>query len=252
MRIDLFRFDEEGTLYTVTSGTKPITYNSEVYVPVAVGRTDIIATQQLSKADIDVSFSLNNITAKRWMTTIIDKSINLIIYTQTDDAGTITSWQGRMSSATTDGKSAVFSFEPIFTALRIPGLRKRYQRTCAYSLYGRGCNVLATSFETNGTVATLNGTTVEVAAAAGQASGYYAGGYIQDATGAKRYITNHSGAFLTLSRELFGLAVGGPVKIYAGCDRSTDVCQARFNNIANFGGFPFIPLKNPFAGTALV
>lgn len=252
MRIDLFRFDEDGTVYTVTSGTKPITYNSEEYVPVAIGRTDIVATQQLSKSDLAVSFSLNNVTAKRWMTTIIDKSISLIIYTQTDDAGTLVSWQGRMASAKTDGKSAIFSFEPIFTGLRIPGLRKRYQRTCPYTLYGRGCKVVATSFETNGTVASLNGATVEVAAAAGQASGYFAGGYIQDVTGAKRYITNHSGAFLTLSRELFGLAVGGAVKVYAGCDRSTAVCQARFNNIANFGGFPFIPLKNPFSGTALV
>jgi hypothetical protein len=24
-------------------------------------------------------------------------------------------------------------------------------------------------------------------------------------------------------------------------------CQSRFDNLDNYGGFPFIPLKNPFA-----
>jgi len=33
----------------------------------------------------------------------------------------------------------------------------------------------------------------------------------------------------------------------AGCDHSVSTCAARFDNLANYGGFPFIPTKNPFS-----
>jgi hypothetical protein len=33
----------------------------------------------------------------------------------------------------------------------------------------------------------------------------------------------------------------------AGCDHSVSTCAARFGNLANYGGFPFIPTKNPFS-----
>lgn len=37
------------------------------------------------------------------------------------------------------------------------------------------------------------------------------------------------------------LAIGDRLRLVAGCDKRSDTCQAKFNNIANFQGFPFIP-----------
>jgi hypothetical protein len=49
-----------------------------------------------------------------------------------------------------------------------------------------------------------------------------------------------------------GLAVGNAFEAFAGCDRSFSTCQSKFGNSLNFGGFPWIPPKNPFAGDSIV
>lgn len=47
------------------------------------------------------------------------------------------------------------------------------------------------------------------------------------------------------------LDIGDTVKVYAGCDKLNTTCSTKFNNILNFGGFPFIPQDNPFTGTII-
>lgn len=70
--------------------------------------------------------------------------------------------------------------------------------------------------------------------------------------GVPRMILAHSGDSVTLSALLSGLAVGVAFEAFAGCDRTLATCQAKFGNAINFGGFPWIPAKNPFTGDAIV
>ncbi len=42
------------------------------------------------------------------------------------------------------------------------------------------------------------------------------------------------------------------VEIARGCDLRRDTCEAKFDNLDNFGGFPDIPGRNPFGGTSIV
>jgi uncharacterized phage protein (TIGR02218 family) len=39
-------------------------------------------------------------------------------------------------------------------------------------------------------------------------------------------------------------APGDTVTLYAGCDRTMATCNSKFNNLANFGGQPFIPIPD--------
>ena len=55
-----------------------------------------------------------------------------------------------------------------------------------------------------------------------------------------------------LPAVLPGLAVGVAFEAFAGCDRTFATCQSKFGNSLNFGGFPWIPAKNPFAGDSIV
>jgi len=41
-------------------------------------------------------------------------------------------------------------------------------------------------------------------------------------------------------------AVNDTVIVYAGCDRTRSTCSRKFNNHLNHGGFPDIPILNPF------
>ncbi|MDG4870579.1 phage BR0599 family protein, partial [Guyparkeria sp. 1SP6A2] len=49
-----------------------------------------------------------------------------------------------------------------------------------------------------------------------------------------------------------GLEVGQEIEVYPGCDRTAATCNAKFNNLLNYGGFDFIPPKGPFEGTSIV
>ena len=47
--------------------------------------------------------------------------------------------------------------------------------------------------------------------------------------------------------------MGSTVVVLAGCDHSVTTCDTKFNtpedtqsNVINYGGFPFVPGKNPF------
>ena len=40
--------------------------------------------------------------------------------------------------------------------------------------------------------------------------------------------------------------VGQDVDVFAGCDHTVDTCDQKFDNVINYGGWPYVPSKNPF------
>lgn len=80
---------------------------------------------------------------------------------------------------------------------------------------------------------------------------WYLGGMVQY-NGILRLIIGHTGSQITLSRPIEGIAVGESVQIYAGCNRFVYTCTEKFDNLLNFGGFPWIPTTNPFEFSPIV
>lgn len=264
---ELYRFTEGANVWTVTSADADEDYNGETYVSTTIGRSDNISKPELSKSDIQVKVSIDNEFGKRWLQQVVDSIVSLTIF-EKEGASVKVGWKGRLASVKPEESEIVLVFESIFTSLRRPGLRKRYQRVCPYALYGRGCKLDKADFKTEGTVSAIVGNVVTCPEAAGFADGYFTTGIIEDPDGNLRFITNHTGDQLTLIRPLetlneafvssgYGVNYGGyyggvNIAIYPGCDRTRQTCDAKFDNLLNFGGFPFIPLKNPFAGGSIV
>lgn len=251
MRTELYRFDESGIITTFTSGSKEVPYNGEIYTPVSMGRKDIISSKELSKASVKVSITLNNEVAQRWVSTVIDENILLIIYEKLGNNIPTVIWRGRLVTVKPDTKHINLIFESVFTSLRIPGLRKRFQRSCPYVLYGKGCNLDKANFAVNGAITETNGLILTIPEAALNEDGFYSGGVIEDSGGKTRFITNHVGDQITLVRELIGLSLSSDIILHPGCDRIIETCDVKFSNSDNFGGFPFIPIKNPFGGSSI-
>lgn len=266
---ELYRFVEGSSVWTVTSADSSEVYNGETYVPVTIGRSEAESKNELSRANLQVTVDLDNAMGRRWMKNILDEVVSLTLFSK-DGADVSVTWKGRLASVKPDVSSIELVFESIFTSLRRAGLRKRYQRSCPHVLYGRGCSLNKADWATAGKMLALSadGLTVTVPEAASFADGYFTSGMIEAPDGTLRFITNHIGQFLTLIRPVsslgealinsgYGVSYGGfyggvSVNIYPGCDRTKETCNNKFNNLPNYGGFPFIPLKNPFGGSSIV
>lgn len=154
---------------------------------------------------------------------------------------------GEVAAAEISDGQCLLTIEPKASALKQRVLRQLYQGPCNNALYDSFCGVIKANFSAAATVTAIasDNITLTVPDASSQADGYYTGGQLQ--FGSRHgFIRSHVGFTLTLLRPVPGLAVSSSVTISAGCDRAIATCQAKFNNIANHQGFPFIPTLDPF------
>lgn len=264
---EFYRFVQGSTVYTLTSADEAVEHNGETYEPVPIGRSNIEQTQEIQKATLKLELPPDHPLVTLHLTTPPTLQTTLTVFRDDDSTSAAVIWKGRVASVAVDKGVASIECESVFTSLSRPGLRARYQRSCRHALYGRGCNLEAEDFAVTGTVESISGAVVNVTEAADEADGWYLGGMLQASDGTFRYITGHSGKQLTLSRELdslteafdnsgygknYGNYYGGiEVSIYPGCDHTLSTCNTKFDNKDNYGGFPWIPSKNPFGGSSI-
>lgn len=262
---ELYRFiDGNGsTIHTFTNSDEAETYDSgsgpEVYVPVPIGRSEPEGNGEMTRQNLTVTFSIDNATAKGWFVNSIDFTLSLTIFSKTGTDVEV-EWKGRLISVSPKLSTIDFVFENVFTSMRRMGLYERYQINCPHALYGQGCNIDKASFAVSSAVTLVAGTVITVPAASGFADGYFNGGIFEDNAGNLRFIISHVGNQITLIRPLNMLIdyvtahgySGLTCHVFPGCDRTTTTCNGTFNNILNYGGFPFMPVVNPFTLKSLV
>jgi len=124
-----------------------------------------------------------------------------------------------------------------------PMPRNVYALRCNHTLYDSGCGLSKASFATPGTVQA--GTTAGVIAS-GVALAAHMQGLILFTSGAAdgiqaQVLDVNSGAIALAYPLPVTPNVGDSFSLYSGCDHTTATCQAKFSNLANFRGYPFIP-----------
>lgn len=260
--IDLYRIAMDTRVWTLTSAEKRQTYNAgfgtERYEPVAIDRGETVQKNSLAKADLEVTLPLTHSLSELLLTSFYDQIVSLTLFN--DDGTDVTvEWKGRLASIKPDHQKLTLSFESIFTSLRRSGLRARYQKSCRHALYHRGCWLDPEDFATAATLTALDGTTLTVPEAAGQASGYFRGGMVRAADGSLAFIVDHIASLLIVQRvppaiidQFTNEGAGTAITIYPGCDHSRATCIAKFDNLLNYGGFDWIPTKNPMGGSSIV
>ncbi len=262
---------EEKLVWTYTNAPYDIEYAGEVYTPAAVLHSEVESKQDVSRANLDITFDIENPAARRWMKDSVEAIVGLTVWeVDEDDEGmedVSVIWKGRLTGVRPGGAQIKLGFDSIFTSLQRAGLGARYQRMCRHALYGRGCKVNKALYAVTGVPSAVAGVTVTIPAAAAYPDGYFNTGMIETPDGALRFIIGHAGSQLTLMRPMeslnrlfaaqgyglsYGEVYGGlAVKLYPGCDRSRSMCNSRFNNLENYGGFDWIPTRNPFGGTSI-
>jgi uncharacterized phage protein (TIGR02218 family) len=138
-------------------------------------------------------------------------------------------------------------------AHQLDGDRGRlFQAQCAAELGDARCgvNLALGSNRLNGVVTSTDGRSYVVAVAAGFADGSFTGGGFSFTTGANAGVTievkthrvtgNQQGFTLWLPTGA-AIVAGDRYTVTAGCDKQMATCRDRFNNLANFRGFPRMP-----------
>lgn len=250
--VELYRFAQGTRRWCYTSGQEPVDYRSETYMPLTLTRSAIEQTNEIPRSGLEITLPRDCPVATLFLAAPPEGIVSVTLYRgHPPDPEFVTYWKGRVSAARFSGSTGQLSCEPIATSLQRIGLRARYQLLCRHVLYSPSCGALRERFRVDGVVTQVSGTQVTVAAAAGLPDGYFTAGMLATAAGL-RLITAHHASELTLTAPLIGLAVGDAVGLFAGCDHSKEQCASRFDNLDHFGGFPFIPVKNPFSGDAIV
>lgn len=262
----LYEFVTPDTSYYFTDYPILINWNSIDWSSIAIKHSEIKQSNELSKNGISISLPNTGIFSDIFKGWSPDYTMTVTVRRGHFGASdTLVYWKGRVASHLPKNQILELKCESIFTSMRRPGIRARYQRNCRHSVYGPGCNLDKSNFATNGILSSYSGLVLTISAASGEDDDWFLGGAVEFPDGSFRFITDHTGSAITISRpsrfvaetvagygENYGLYYGGiPVILYPGCDRTLTTCLNKFNNLDNQGGFKWIPSKNPLGGSSI-
>lgn len=256
--VDLYQLTRGAQQWLITSADVAQMHNSETYEPEAVGRGGADIKPDLSKASMEIRLPLDHELVDALLTSWSEVQVGLIVTRKRPTSSRII-WKGRLTSTQPGDTHAKLIFESIYTSLRRPGLRGRFQKSCRHPLYGRGCGISPEAVATDGNVSVIAGKALTIAEAATKPDGFFVGGMLRAPDGVLSYVVEHYGTRIVVNRVSSSIANAfsnpGPpvaVKLYPGCDHSYATCQSKFSNELNYGGFDYIPQKNPMGGTSIV
>lgn len=247
-----YRFTTEQAIVADSNGT---------YTPEAIRMGEVSQTNEMSKDPLKLEFPRDNTFAQNFLGGVPEQLTSVTVFRghvgDTDEEFQFY-WKGRVAGASASGDVVSIECENIFTSMRRPGLRARYQRGCRHPLYSAKCGVNDYDFAEPAVITGINGLTLTLqlgsADSSSNTAGFFTGGTLETAEGELRYITAHSGSTITLMYGLSSISEAladsdGSISVtlYPGCAHTTEDCLNKFNNIKNYGGFQAMPGKNPFA-----
>lgn len=271
MPIDTFEQSEQDgepiELYEFTAGVNVSRYTSwhrdylyqavTTFQTASIRRSAIEDSPELSRAPLDLTVARDFAICDLFRLAPPSYVVRLSVFRiHAGDSERALIWSGRVIDRTVEGSiSATLHCEPVMTGIKRLGLTRKYQRACPHALYSEGpgrCNASRAAFSITANLSSVSGATVSSFTFALQPDGYYAGGDLEWDAGAGRIeyrgIRSHVGADLELTHPIIDLAALASVVVSAGCSHEISVCDSKFANSANYGGFVHIPQKNPYGG----
>lgn len=250
--------------YAYTNAEYAKTFNLVEYQPVPIQYGSVEASGTLDKKTLEVRTSIDNEVAELFRVSPPTYPVVLFIrrgHLNDPDNEFLVEWSGRVLSCSREGSEAIFSCEPISTAMRRTGLRRHWQYSCPHVLYGPQCNA-------NKAAATTTNVLVAVAAASITLNDGWEtperatkahGGLVQwegpNGTIVRTIIAvNDDLTTLRLNGPTTGLQSGMSVDVSLGCNHRFELdgdefidtdCITIHDNLQNFGGQPWIPEDNP-------
>jgi uncharacterized phage protein (TIGR02218 family) len=249
-----------------TSGEEPVTIDMIDYEPMAIHRESFPVGREENKPETPITIPATHEFVQMFIPLVPAQiaTVTLRRFHRYDLlTETISLFAGYVTGIkfSDDGLTATIGVAPFTENMSRPVPRYVYSGLCNHVLGDRWCNADGTvdletgstpsglPFKFTGTVTSVNGLSVVVSGISGTyPDNFFQSGRVLTAAGDTRLVTKQNGSNIHIYVPLFEGAdlVGQTVSVYIGCDHSLPICASNFNNVINYGGFPFVPLTNPF------
>lgn len=256
--IELYEFRKGPEVFRFTSFNRDVTYGGNSWEAIPISRDNVQKSIEGSINELKIRMPLDNEIANQYIRNVPGKRIECAVYRgHFDDpaAETLIVFEGFIAQAEFDGDlQATLTLSPFTNVFKRSGPRFNYQGLCNNILYDGGCKVVRGLFVYTGIVSAVDETfrTITVNGISGQGAGWSEGGFVAFPSGGnddQRLVLEQAGDVLTLLVNFSEDVLNQNVDVFAGCAHDVDTCEAKFNNLINYGGFPYVPSKNPYTST---
>lgn len=252
MAAEYFTFYQISDIDARTRTTQTRLYNGEAvnlrgtFELANFERTSVEVGSKAVKNEITINFPLDNVFAN-------DRFINRfeerywVEIKRTHDGNVF--WVGRLENVKVSGAGIALRFLSRLGSIGVAGLPQDFQYNCRHALFDGGCRVSRRESGPDQNEWTVNITKVnnfanqiEVSSTAAVHRNFLPSlrfGYFRQG-GLIYRITSMLGRTVFNLNGTQGFTVG-LATLVAGCDKKMDTCRRVFDNLRNFGGFPYKP-----------
>lgn len=268
--IELFLFQNLESKFAYTSGQEVVTFGGNTFIPRPISRTEPEVESQQSNRNLVIKMPLNDPFVARYVSTIpaSPDSCTIFRFHSTDGAAEVIKFfVGEVSNVAITGNEAKVNLlsSGRIIAEQIP--KQTFRNLCNHILYDAFCAVddsqfklstVVTAISADSLTITVFGDTntvlnsgLELSAQMTADPTFFDAGFFRRAGIEHRMVLSSvdnggNSATFTVLLPFETLEVGTVVELFAGCDHQLPTCIAKFANTERYGGFPFIPRKNPF------
>lgn len=252
--LELYEFKFGVVTTRLTSYNQDIVFQGVTWTSIQIARSAVQNSAEQAINELKITMPLGHPIASQYIGNVPGKVGSIKIFrAHADDVAeeSVLVFEGFVAQASFDGALvATLSCSPSTSVFKRSGPRFNYQSLCNHVLYDERCKILENAFRFTGTVVAVTGRDIEVSGLfAAEGADWAVSGFVRAPAGTTddaRLVLEQSGDVLSLLNNFSEDVIGTTVDVFAGCDHSLVTCDVKFANVINYGGFPFVPIKNPF------
>lgn len=253
----LFQFVNSGIEYPLTPDAVSYTLSGRVYLPTEMRRMDLSFSEDSENSGTKIEIATSSPFIQRLIGHNVREKVKVEIRRvqkeETVDADAYV-FPGFIGNFVVNGGLTELEIISPAVALKRSMLGRKYSITCPYVLYNAyTCQAPKFVYGVAGVIDGMTGRSIISSTAfSAKPDNWFTNGFVE--IGSHTYsIALHIGATCTLHNTLErSVLIGDSFQVFAGCNHTMANCIDKFDNIINYGGFPYIPVKNPFTGDPIV
>lgn len=255
--VELYEFKygpNSSNYYLYTNADSNVSNGGRTYTAIPIKRERYSSSGAMDKSALKIRMPVETDISDIFREYPPTQPVTLVIkqghFSDTDEQF-LAVWSGRVLSVAKEGRENVLTCESTIISLKRPGLRRNFQYACPYVLYSSACGSNKDAKTIDTSVASIDGGKIVLATGwhGPYAPRHFSGGMLEWTTSNGKEVrtilkVDESTNSITVIGPFRDLGVGDPVKAILGCNHLVEGCNVH-GNILNYGGQPWIPLKNP-------